>query len=234
MSPRKTWLCGSYFITYSGIDIDPLNPQDQPFILPPDPEPVLNARVYPYTLEESSWLMTNDGDIIDTQDGDDIVTPIPNPVGTADTAALAATLDADGLSVTTIYLDLFDGSPASPMTGRSVLQAITGSSTRTNIGGSLATTNETATNTVVITISTGSASVTNVNWIAFYNAASGGTLLMYAPVAVASNGGGVGVGTVVQINQLDLNFTEVGGGVDMASESGVPMISQDSQYMITE
>ncbi len=29
MSPRKTWLCGSYFITYSGIDIDPLNPKPE-------------------------------------------------------------------------------------------------------------------------------------------------------------------------------------------------------------
>lgn len=55
------------------------NPQFSPYILPPDPPPVLNARPFPYELAETDWLTTQDDDIIITQD-DVLLTPsLPNP-----------------------------------------------------------------------------------------------------------------------------------------------------------
>ncbi len=68
--------------------LDVPNPQMSPVILSPDPEPVFNARPYPYTLEESSWLMTQDGEIITTQDDQPLISPIPNPETPADTTVL--------------------------------------------------------------------------------------------------------------------------------------------------
>lgn len=59
--------------------LDPLNEQDSPYILPPDPLPVYNARPEPYVLDETSWMSTQDGDVITTQDGDSFITPLPNP-----------------------------------------------------------------------------------------------------------------------------------------------------------
>lgn len=59
--------------------LDQINPQDSPIILSPDPEPVFNARPYPYTLSETSWLFADDGDVLITEDGSPLITPIPNP-----------------------------------------------------------------------------------------------------------------------------------------------------------
>ena len=53
--------------------------QNSPIILGPDPEPIFNARPEPYTLDETSWLSTQDGDVITAEDGEQIITPIPNP-----------------------------------------------------------------------------------------------------------------------------------------------------------
>lgn len=211
--------------------LDGLRYQNQPIIIPPDPPPLFNTRPEPYAVDETNWLLTEDDEIIDTQSGEDIIVNQPNPSNEANTAPLIATVDADGQSVGTLYLDLFNGNPTT--SGYSVLSAITGSATRTNIGSSLTTTNEVATNPDVVTVASASAATINVNWIAFYSAASSGTLLMYAPVAVALTGG-VALGTTVQFNALDLVITEAGGGADMASESGVSMVSQTSVQMITE
>jgi len=211
---------------------DQPQPQLSPVILSPDPPPIYNARPEPYAIDETSWLSTQIDEIIDTQDGDDIIVNQPNPSNSANTAPLAATVDGNGQAVTTLYLDLFNGNPTAG--GYSVLSAITGSSTRTNIGASLATTNEVATNFETIVVSTGSASITNVNWVAFYAASSGGSPLMWAPVSVGLTGG-VAIGTAVQFNATDLVITEAGGGEDMVSELGLPMQSQlTGQYMITE
>ena len=51
-------------------------PQEQlrTIILPPDPDPLFNARPEPYTIDETDWLTTQDGDIVETQDGSLIVT----------------------------------------------------------------------------------------------------------------------------------------------------------------
>ena len=50
----------------------------QTLILPPDPDPLYNARPEPYTIDETDWVTTGvrggGGDIINTQDGKQIVT----------------------------------------------------------------------------------------------------------------------------------------------------------------
>ncbi len=70
--------------------LDPLNPQDMPYILPPDPLPVYNARPEPYLLDETSWLVTQDGEILTTEDGTPIITAIPDPNSTASIADQSA------------------------------------------------------------------------------------------------------------------------------------------------
>lgn len=46
-------------------------PQEQlrTLVLPADPPPIMNARVEPYTIDETDWRTTQDGDIRETQDG---------------------------------------------------------------------------------------------------------------------------------------------------------------------
>ena len=119
--------------------IDPLNVLDMPYILPPDPLPVYNARPENYALDESSDLGTEDGDTITTEDGVPITTAIPNPSFTANTSKLTSFVLAPSGSVATAYLDLFDGDPTAG--GTSVLATITGSATRTNIAADLTTVN---------------------------------------------------------------------------------------------
>ena len=181
--------------------LDPLNPQDTPNILPPDPLPVFNARPEPYLLDEASYLTTQDGEIITTQDGELFITNVENPASSANTAVLQAVLSYPGGDVSVMYLDLFNGNPAAG--GMSVLSAITGSSTRANLASSLSlNVAGDAVNPDFITVSSGSASVTNVNYIGFYSASVSGSLLVSGPVAVS--GQTIGVDTVVQFNPLSL------------------------------
>lgn len=58
---------------------DPLNPQDMPFILPPDPEPIFNARPEPYTLDESDFLTDQLGNALQTPEGAILTPNLPNP-----------------------------------------------------------------------------------------------------------------------------------------------------------
>lgn len=46
-------------------------PQEQlrTIVIPPDPNPLFNARPEPYTIDETDWRTTSDGSIRDTQDG---------------------------------------------------------------------------------------------------------------------------------------------------------------------
>lgn len=181
--------------------LDPLNPQDTPIILPPDPLPVFNARPEPYLLDEASWLLTQDGEIITTQDGEYFGTAIPNPSDTANTTRLTSSIVAPGGSVATAYLDLFNGNPASG--GVSVLAAITGSATRTNIAASLSTVSGVAVNPDFIVITAASASQTNINYVGIYSAASGGTLLMSGTLSASPT---IADGNPVQFDPLGLNI----------------------------
>lgn len=181
--------------------LDPLNPQDSPYILPPDPLPVFNARPEPYLLDEASWLLTQDGEIITTQDGEYFGTAIPNPSDTANTTRLTSSILAPGESVATAYLDLFNGDPTAG--GVSVLAAITGSSTRTNIAASLTTVSGVAVNPDFIVITSASASQTNISYVGIFNAASGGALLMSGPVSASPT---IADGNPVQFDPLGLNI----------------------------
>lgn len=178
------------------------NVQFAPYVLPPDPEPVMNARPYPYELAETDWLTTQDGDIITTQDGDLLTPSIPNPSDNPNTTVLTALLSYPAGSVSVMYLDLFDGDPASG--GVSVLSAITGSAVRTDIAASLTTVGGIAETTDVLTVAAASASTTNVNYVGFYSAASAGTLLVSGPVSATSPT--VTSGTTVQFNALTLQI----------------------------
>jgi hypothetical protein len=180
---------------------DTPNPQMAPVILPVDPPPIFNARPEPYTVDEASWLVTQDGDILDTQDGERLITSIPNPGDDANTAHLFADFAYAGGSLAVAYLDLFDGNPLAA--GTSVLATITGSAVRTNVTSALATADGVAVNPDVITVTSSAAGQTNLSYIAFYNAASGGALLTSGPLAVSSPPSIV-AGAVVQFDALGL------------------------------
>jgi hypothetical protein len=181
---------------------DPLNDQDSPNLLSPDPLPVFNARPEPYTLDEASWLSTQDGDRITTQDGELFTTAIPNPQSDAATAHLQSSITASGASVATLYLDLFNGNPSSG--GVSVLSAITGSSVRTDVASLLTTVLGVAKNTDQIVVASESASTVNTNYIAFYSASISGSLLMSAALSV--NGQSVTVGNPVVFDALAIQI----------------------------
>lgn len=156
--------------------LDPLNAQDTPYILPPDPPPIYNARPENYVLDEESWMGTQDDESITTQDDEPITTAIPNPDGIAATAHLQTSIAAPSGSVAVAYLDIFNGNPSAG--GVSVLADITGSATRTNIAASLTTVSGIAQNPSQIIVAAASEATVNTNYCAIYDAATGGTILM--------------------------------------------------------
>lgn len=156
--------------------VDPLTWQQKLLILPPDPAPIFNTRPEPYTVDETNWLTTEDGDILTTESGSEFITQIPNPATAADTSYLVCEILSPGGSVAVCYLDLFDGDPASG--GGSVLSAITGSATRTNVAADLTTTLGIAQNLATLVIAAASAGVASVTHVGIYDAATAGTLLM--------------------------------------------------------
>jgi len=182
---------------------DKPQPQLSPYILPPDPPPIFNARPEPYTMDEASWMLTQDGSIITTQDGVNMTTALPNPSDGANTSYLQAVIDAPGATITTAYLDLFKGEPENG--GSSVLAAITGSSVRTDIASqlALARANSVYVNPDYVVVTTESASQTNVNWIAFYSASVSGALYWKGAVSASPT---IADGNPVSIAPLGLVF----------------------------
>jgi hypothetical protein len=53
-----------------------------PQILPPDPEPVFNARPEPYDIDEDDFRITEEEDFRITQDGDNRVVDSSSDEGT--------------------------------------------------------------------------------------------------------------------------------------------------------
>ncbi len=53
--------------------LDQMQPQLSATILPPDPDPVFNARPEYYVLDEVDYLTDQDGNILVDQDGDKLV-----------------------------------------------------------------------------------------------------------------------------------------------------------------
>lgn len=163
--------------------LDGLQYQNKLLVLPPDPAPIFNTRPENYTVDETNWLTTEDEDILTTEDGVDLITTIPNPADNPGTANVVCSISAPSASVAVMYLDVFDGDPSG--SGISVLADITGSATRTNIASSLSIAAGIAQNADTITIASSSGATINVNWIAFYDAASGGSLLMSGTCSVS-------------------------------------------------
>ncbi len=95
--------------------LDDLNYQNMLFILPPDPAPTFNTRPEPYAVDETDWLTTQSGDIIDTQDGAQFITQIPNPADTpvagADTAVEEAAVNITTEGGLEIVTEEGDGNP---------------------------------------------------------------------------------------------------------------------------
>jgi hypothetical protein len=174
-----------------------------PYILPPDPVPVFNARPEPLTIDQGSWLTTQDGSVLTTQDGGLIGTAIPNPDSIAATSHLVATISAPGASTTTLYLDIFNGNPLT--TGVSVLAAITGSATRTDIASQMSLYQRAGhrINPEQIIVTLTSLATTNTNYIGLYSAATAGTLLMSGTLAARNT---VTVDNPVVFDALDLTI----------------------------
>lgn len=232
--------------------LDVPNPQQAPIILSPDPEPVFNARPFPYELSETTWLSTESGNIIDTEGGSDFVTPIPNASDIADTVYLLSELTmAQGQTLTVLYLDIFDGNPLT--TGRSVLATITGSATRTDIFSQITvltiipdladptTTTTYATNTDTITVAAVAQGTTNVNYLAFYNAPTGGNIILSAALNTNDHANGVfpnlrGTGRPVVFGPQGIIIKPATGvaALAMITEGGILMITQSGVQMVGE
>ena len=181
---------------------DAPQPQLSPVILSPDPPPVFNARPNTYEIPSASWMGTEDDVPITAEDGEPFSVPVPEPEQSADTTRLYCTISAPGADLSTLYLDVFDGNPSAG--GRSVLSAITGSSTRTDIAGDLTTSYlGYANNFSAIIVSAASESQTNINWVGLYSASISGSLLMSGPCSVSQT---IAAGNPVRFSSLGLRI----------------------------
>lgn len=185
-----------------------------PNVLSPDPAPIFNARPEPYVVDETDWFGTepafrSDGagasnsDIITTQDGDPL-TLENNPSKNASTVHFVATLAKSGVSLSTAYLDYFNGDPST--NGTSVLVALTGSSTRTDVASQLTDVSGIAENADFIIVTSAASASTNVNYLAVYDAALGGNLLVSGPLAVKGPPSSVTAGVPIVFDPLFLQI----------------------------
>lgn len=180
---------------------DPLNAQDSPYVLSPDPVPVMNSRPGASPDGQVSYILTEDGDAIVTEAGTYIGPQIPDPNLAADATYLYSTILAPSGDVSTMYLDLFDGNPAG--TGTSILSAITGSATRTDVASDLTTNAGIATNTSAISLTVSSLAVVNVSHVGFYSASTSGSLIMSGEISVSRI---IAVGNPVSFQPLGLSI----------------------------
>lgn len=185
--------------------LDGLQYQRSLLIIPPDPMPIMNTRPENYAIDETNYFTTTDGDIFETDSGDEYISSIPNPSQVGNTTVLTTVLTYAG-TLTVAYLDLFDGDPTDG--GASILETITGSATRTNVFADLeADADDVLLNPEVITVTSSSLSVSNVSYVGIYSAATGGTLL--ASGAVSATYPTIADGTAVQFNQLGLSIAQL-------------------------
>lgn len=182
--------------------LDELNYNNMLLILPPDPPPQGVIRPEFFDVDESNWLTTQDESILTTQSAVDLIQSIPNPASSANTTYLSARLDYPAGVVTTLYLDLFDGDPTAG--GTSILLAITGSATRTNIASNVEATATFAENTTDITVTSSALVAHNVSYVGFYTASLDGTLLVSGRVALSQPL--IALNTAVVFKAPDLYF----------------------------
>lgn len=196
-------------------------------ILPPDPRPVLNARPEPYAIDEAgaqylqALINGNDLSTIDLGWGD------------LSLAWDAETFVWDGVvdELSVFYIDLYNYDP--DVGGVSILQTITGSATRTNYLSSMGApdpaTGDVA-NTVPIVITSSAVSSAFCSYICIFDAATNGTLLMKAPLAISQ--------TIVQDNSCTFDIGDLVVMLQtsffMLTEDGDFMVTEDGDFMVTE
>lgn len=180
---------------------DAPQPQLSPFILPPDPPPIYNARPENYVVDETNWLTTQDNEIIDTQSGEDLIQSLPNPAPSPPYVNLTAALTYHLGSVAVAYIDLFSGNPLSG--GISVLATLTGSATRMNAASVLTTVSGIAENTSAVVLTTACVAMPNINYVGIYDAATAGNLLVSGQVSLSAF---LSVGMPVQFDALGLTI----------------------------
>jgi hypothetical protein len=139
-------------------------------VLPPDPPPLVVVRPEPYRVDEEG-----------------------------PTQPLIAELELATSSITSLYLDLYDGDPTDG--GSSVLETLTGSATRTDFAASMgAPVALIAINESTITLVSIAETSAEFTWLAAFDAASGGNLLassaVIAQTVVMGNGLACAVGAL--------------------------------------
>lgn len=180
---------------------DPPTWQRSLIVIPPDPPMLFNTRPENYVVDGTNWLTTMDDVIYDTVSGTDYITSNPNPSQVGNTTNLVASLTYSSGSISSVYLDLFNGDPRSG--GVSILAAITGSATRSSISSSLSVNADNiAVNPDFLIVTSGAVSASNVSFIGLYSAASGGLLLCSGTVSATYPT--IAQGTAVQFEQLAL------------------------------
>ncbi len=161
---------GALVCTDTCVDIPQI--QLKTIILPPDPYPILNARVEPFTLDETGPTQQLTCEIVTSQ------VSIP----------------------AAFYLDLYDADPNHG--GTSVLSTLTGSATRINHASAMSTVGTRATNSTAVTVTTSADATANVGWVVIFDAATSGNIVMSGklqpPQAVTElNGAEFAVGALV-------------------------------------
>lgn len=96
--------------------LDALRWQAKLIIIPPDPPPIFNTRPETYTVDETNWLVTDDGSVITTEGSDPIITSVPNPGDPAPSANESPVVEQAAVQVTTedgleIVTESGDGNP---------------------------------------------------------------------------------------------------------------------------
>lgn len=96
--------------------ITPVNYQKQLIIIPPDPPPIFNTRPETYTVDETNWLVTDDGTIIATASDQTIITSVPNPDEAAPPANESPVVEQAAVQITTedgtvVVTESGDGNP---------------------------------------------------------------------------------------------------------------------------
>lgn len=147
-------------------------PQLTALIIPPDPEPIMDARPEYYSVDEHG--------------------PVQN---------LEAEIFYSGSSIPSgFYLDLYFGDPGSG--GTSVLSKITGSAVRPNSGSSFGTPVENiCINTAAVSFTDSAIASVNVDYVAVFDASTDGSLIASAPLfnpltIVLYNGAAFGIGSL--------------------------------------
>lgn len=80
--------------------MDDWNMQRRLLVIPPDPPPLMNTRPENYSIDETNFLTTESGDIIDTQSGEPFIQSLPNPGDTA-VAGTSPEVEEAAVNITT-------------------------------------------------------------------------------------------------------------------------------------